>query len=323
MVSVIIPVYNVEKFVGKCTESLMRQTLDDVEFIFVDDASSDGSVTEIKKVVACFPERADRVHIIHHDCNKGLPTARNTGIAASTGEYIFHCDGDDFVEPDMLESMLVKAQEEDADFVWCDWYLSFGESERLMRQPDYKTPKDALYGMLRGAMKYNVWNKLVKKSLYDGIVFPDGNAMGEDMTMIRVVTRAQKVAYCPGAFYHYRRTNTGALTQNYSEERLLELQENSQTTIDFLQENIDSTDVKKEISFFCLNIKLPFLFTGKCGDLKRWKEWYPEANVFIMKNPVLPLRTRVLQWCAAHGLGIVNIIYTRLFFCFIYGKIYK
>ena len=108
-VSVIIPIYNVELFIERCVVSLMEQTLEEVELIFVDDASPDGSVNILREVVGRYPSRKDCVKIITHSENKGLPAARNTGLAEATGEYIFYCDSDDFVELDLLESLYNKA----------------------------------------------------------------------------------------------------------------------------------------------------------------------------------------------------------------------
>ena len=96
-VSVIVPIYNVERFVQKCTRSLLNQTLADVEFIFIDDATPDKSLQVIEKTILEYPNRKNNIKILHHSINKGLPAARNTGFKEATGEYIFHCDSDDYV----------------------------------------------------------------------------------------------------------------------------------------------------------------------------------------------------------------------------------
>ena len=120
-ISVIIPIYGVEHFIGRCAESLMCQTLrEGVEFIFVDDATPDGSIQVLQEVLDRYPERQGQVSILHHDVNQGLPAARNTGLAIAQGKYIFHCDGDDYVERDMLEVLLGAAEQQRADYVWCD-----------------------------------------------------------------------------------------------------------------------------------------------------------------------------------------------------------
>lgn len=323
-VSVIIPVYKVEKFIGRCARSLMEQTLTNVEYIFVDDASPDGSIGVLRQVLAGYPERSSHVRILTHPENKGLPAARNTGLAVAQGEYIFHCDSDDFVEPDMLEQLYCKATETDADIVWCDWYLTFEKSERYMKQPAYDTPLEALKAMLGGAMKYNVWNKLIRRSLYveNGITFPTGYGMGEDMTIMLLFAYAQKVAYLPHAFYHYVKLNTNAFSQTYSNRHLLELQHNVTAITDKLG-NLFGNTLEQEISFLKLEAKFPFLFSNDSRKRKLWDEWYPEANRYILRNHNISTRSRLIQWCAWKHLRIIVNIYRWLFNRIVYGIIYK
>jgi len=320
-VSVIVPFYNIAGFVGRCIESLMAQTLKEVEFIIVDDASTDGSLEVVNRIVAGYPDRKEDICILSHVHNLGLPAARNTGLAHATGEYIFHCDGDDWVETDMLEKLYRSAESADADFVWCDWLLSFEENERYMPQPDYHTGKEAVEGMLRGTMKYNVWNKLCKRCLYDGLLFPSGRSMGEDMTMIKIASKAKITGHVADALYHYRRTNAEALTQNYSSQKLEELKENTLDTVSFLTHYSEVLDV--DIKRFLLNVKLPFLFTGKTEDIKRWRKWFWDADCEILGNKYQSLRVRLLQWCASKGLTSINMLYYHLVQSVIYGKIYR
>ena len=100
----------------------MKQTLRDVEFIFVNDCTPDDSLAVLESVIS----RYDRdVKIISHKENKGLPSARNSGLAIAKGEFIFHCDGDDWVEENLLERMVFEARSKKADFIYCDFFLSF------------------------------------------------------------------------------------------------------------------------------------------------------------------------------------------------------
>ncbi len=318
-----MPVYGVERFVERCIKSLMEQTLTDVEFIIVDDCSTDRSMAIVGETIGRYPDRA--VRILRHDENRGLPASRNTGLNEARGEYVYHCDSDDFVEPDMLREMYERAAENDADMVWSDWFLSFEGNERHMVQSGASTGREALSRMLDGSMKYNVWNKLVRRSLYfdNSIMFPEGKSMGEDMTMIRLAACARTTAYVPKAFYHYIRTNSGAMTQIYSERHLSELKENVRTTELFLRNRIHDGMIDKEINFFKLNVKLPFLFTGRNVDCRRWLEWYQESDSCIMSNKNQALRTRMLQWCASKRMTWMNLLYKRVVFDFIYGKIFK
>ncbi|MDO4758030.1 MAG: glycosyltransferase family 2 protein [Rikenellaceae bacterium] len=322
--SVIVPIFKVAPFIERCVRSLFEQTLQEVEYLFVDDASPDRSIEILHRTLTDYPNRQQQVRILTHEVNKGLPAARNTGLAVATGEYIFHCDSDDFVEPNLLEALYEKAKAVDADVVWCDFWLSFEQNERYMKVREYATPAEALRGMLVGAMKYNVWNKLVRRSLYteQAIRFPDGHSMGEDMTMIRLMACAERVAYVPEALYHYVRLNMSALTQTFSECHLVDIRHNVDETVAFLRAKLGA-DVEPQIALFQLSVKLPFLFSGKRADFQRWQRWYPEANRCILQARELPLRTRLLQWMAAKEQFWAVWLYHRVVYKFLYGVIYK
>ena len=220
-ISVITPIFKVEAFIERCARSLLEQSFNDVEFIFVDDSTPDSSIEILTKVIAEYPDR--KVLVLHHERNKGLPAARNTGMKVASGKYIYHCDSDDWVERDLLQKMYDAAVAYDADLVYCDFWLSFEKSERYMRNPQYDTIDDVVRkGYLQGAMKFNVWNKLVRRTIYteNDISFPEGHAMGEDMTMIRLGALCQTVTNVPEALYHYVKLNTAAYSNTQSEKNL-------------------------------------------------------------------------------------------------------
>lgn len=324
-VSVIIPIYKVEKFIERCVRSLMEQTLREVEYIFVDDASPDRSIEILHRTLADYPEHKEQVRILTHEQNKGLPAARNTGLAVAQGEYIFHCDSDDYVEREMLEEMYEKAKATDADFVWSDWILSFGQNERYMPTREYATPQEALKGMLGGGMKFNVWNKLVKRSVYadNEIRFPDGYGMGEDMTMMLLCACASRVAYIPKAYYHYVKLNMGAFSQTFSEQHLIALKHNVERVSNFLQTRFGH-QYDAEIAFLKLEVKFPFLIIGCCDELHAlWRTWWPEANPYILQNKNISWRNRIVQWCASKNQFWLVKAYYWLISKFIYGVIYR
>lgn len=327
-VSVIIPVYNVAPFIERCAHSLFRQTLENVEFIFVNDATPDNSMELLEKCLERHPERKSQTKLLHHPVNKGLPTARNTGMDIATGEYIFHCDSDDYLAPDALESMYREAKARDVDAVWTDWYLSFQKNERYMRQPDYSSPLEALKGMLGGSMKYNVWNKLVRRSIYteNGIRFPDGHNMGEDMTMIQLFACAHTVCYLPKAYYHYVRQNAHSFTQtsdcNAQERHWEDLKCNVQRTISFIEKRYGQK-LESEIAFFKLESKFPFLIAGDRASFRRWAEWFPEADAYILQNKNVTFRSRLLQYMASKGQFWYVRLYHTLLIRLVYGAFYK
>ena len=324
-ISIIVPIFKVRNFIERCANSLFEQTLKDVEYIFVDDASPDDSIDIVKACIERYPERKEQVRILVHEQNQGLPAARNTGLAVATGEYVFHCDSDDFVEREMLEEMYNVAKTQDADVVYCDFYLSFEKNERYMSNPVYESAEDMFKrGLLGGSMKYNVWNKLVRRRLYtdNSITFPTGHGMGEDMTMIRLAACAKSVAYVPKAFYHYVKLNTNAYSATMSERHKVDILFNVNQTVDFLQNKFgDALD--KEIAFFKLNTKLPFLITDDESQYAVWKEWWPEANKYICENKNQSIRPRIVQGMAWKEQWWFVKSYYRLVHRVVYGIIYK
>ena len=323
-ISVIIPIFGVEKFIERCAVSLMEQTLCSVEYIFVDDATPDGSIDILQEVLNRYPQRKQNSRIIHHEVNKGLPAARNTGLQYANGKYVFHCDSDDFLEKDGLEKLYTTAETEEADIVWCDFYLSFEKKERYMHQPDYPTSFDALKAMLSGAMKYNVWNKLVKRSLYEDneISFPDGYGMGEDMTMLKLFAHAEKVAYVHQAFYHYVQLNTGAFSKTYSDIHLQELRHNVDDVLCYLDDSFGDS-LEKEYAFFKLDVKFPFLISSDNRKYKLWCNWYTEADRFIGENPVTSRRSMLLQKMASKHHFWFVWLYFQVIYNFIYRLLFR
>lgn len=321
-VSVIVPFFKVEAFVERCTRSLMEQSLQEMEFIFVDDASPDESRSIIERVVA---EYTRDVRILTHTQNQGLPAARNTGLAEAKGDFIYHCDSDDYLEPTMLEDMYRMAVEQKADFVYCDFYLDFGTSRRVMTNPTYSEPEQMIKeGFLAGLMKYNVWNKLVKRSIYaeSGLEFPAGHAMGEDMTMIALATHATKTAHVAKPLYHYLKLNGNAYSNTFSRQHLDDITFNAHRTLKYL-DSWNVADKERFLEFFKLNIKLPFLFSNDRSQYQLWKQWYPEANRFIPQNTHQPRRTRMVQRWAAAGLFPLVWLYCFLVNHLYYGFLYR
>ena len=129
-VSIVVPIYGVEKYIERCARSLFEQTYEDIEYVFVNDATLDNSIQKLNEIIDKYSHRREHIKVLSHKENKGLPAARNTGLSVVTGEYIYHCDSDDWIEKDMIQSLCEKVIQEKADIVWCDWYISFKKNER-------------------------------------------------------------------------------------------------------------------------------------------------------------------------------------------------
>lgn len=202
-ISVIIPVYNIEWYIGKCLDSVIGQTLKDIEIIVVDDGSTDDSSRIIDRYA-----RTDSRIVAIHKTNGGVVSARNCGIAQATGLYILFVDGDDHLAPDACERLLRKAQATSADMVIMRFdieYPQHKEEPRFWSQDEYD-PVTAIHTMAHEEFRWSLWSRLMRKELFDRPVdCPPQLIFGEDAYQITQLTyRAQKIVTLRDKIlYHY------------------------------------------------------------------------------------------------------------------------
>jgi glycosyltransferase involved in cell wall biosynthesis len=140
-VSIVVPIYGVEKYIERCARSLFEQTFDDIEYIFVNDSTKDASIEVLQTVIEEYPHRKNQIKILHHPENRGLPQARKTGILAAKGDYIINFDSDDWVEHTIIEVVYTKASQDKADIVVCDIYKSNGNVHKHWKCGDVNLGK--------------------------------------------------------------------------------------------------------------------------------------------------------------------------------------
>ena len=302
-VSIIVPVYKVENYIERCARSLLSQsmqTMQSLEYIFVDDCTPDRSMEVLQRVIADYKRDNLNVKIITHECNKGPGSARNTGLKHATGEYIFFCDSDDWLEPYAMEQLWSAAQLSSADLIWFDWYLSSGATERRMKESEKQTPLECLKSILSGKLKFNLWNKIVKRSLYFdyGVFFPETFSMAEDMIMIKMYVYAKSVYHVGSPLYHYMQDNSSSLTHTFTEKHYVQIRSCADEIIRFLQ-SVYGDRLDAELHYFKLNVKLPFLISADKVAYRYWLNWYEESNSYIWQNTVISSRVRLLQQMAA------------------------
>ena len=203
-ISIIIPIYGVEKYIERCARSLFSQTLGDIEYIFVNDCTKDNSIQILTNIIDEYPQRRNQIRIIHHDINKGLPEARHSGILVAKGRYIAHCDSDDWTEPDMYKKLFETAERMKSDIVICDYFVSDGVSKKSKPGCFSENRDDVIINLLFERGTWAVWNKLVRRELYDAsFIFPQNN-MGEDMAYsIQTLFKSQKISYIKEPLYNY------------------------------------------------------------------------------------------------------------------------
>ena len=186
---------------ARCARSLFGQTLEDIEYIFVDDCSPDRSIEIVKEVLADYPARKGQVHFVRTPRNGGLARARVFGLKYAKGDYIIHCDSDDAVTPDAYRLMYEKAIAENLDLVTCD-YKVFGDREPWVKSQG-STPGNELADILNGKVWSTVWCRMSRRSLWDDIIIPRAD-MWEDMVFtIQTVAKADRIGYIPIPLYLY------------------------------------------------------------------------------------------------------------------------
>ena len=220
MISVIVPIYNVEKYLDECIKSILRQTYTDFELILVDDGSTDNSGQKAD----VWADKDGRITVIHKE-NGGLSGARNSGIKVSSGEYLFFVDSDDYIADNCLEVLLERAVQEDADIATCKFNNLWVDACRAeTRMPNIDTVievKDYLERIYLYGVYTIVWNKLYKRKLFEGLLFEEGRLNEDAIIVPRLIERANKVAHSSEALYYYRRRKSGIMHGKKREEMLI------------------------------------------------------------------------------------------------------
>ena len=220
LVSICVPVYNVEPYLERCVESLFRQSYSNLEFIFVDDCSPDNSVSIITKLGAEF-QISDKIRIISHKVNRGLAAARNTAVSAASGEFIVHVDSDDWVEPSYVEALVKQQVETGADIVSCNTIAHYPNGVEYLREPSYNTPEEMVHKMIHLNPDHVIWRRLIRRSLYteNNIKAKEGLNIGEDHHTLPILAYfSRKVATIPDFNYHYNCENRNSYMQLASQK---------------------------------------------------------------------------------------------------------
>lgn len=228
-ISVIIPVYNTQKELRRCLDSIINQTYHQLEIICIDDGSNDGS----EKIVDEYALKDSRIAVIHQ-CNHGESNARNVGLQRATGEYVTFCDCDDWIDLDMYQIMVQAMQENIVDLVATSWYKEMSDETVIISNEgvvqDGVFDKNELLKYLYKRDSYRgfayMWNKLYKKDVLcdsEGklILFDETLQLGGDVVYLaEVALNVSKALYIDRAFYHYNQRNTsGCHTTNLKKLR--------------------------------------------------------------------------------------------------------
>ncbi len=218
LISIIIPVYNVEQYLPQCLDSVFNQTYSNLEIILVNDGSTD----RCPEICEAYAARDSRIKVIHKS-NGGLSDARNAGIRVATGQYIAFLDSDDLLAPIFLKKLLHELTENDADIVECNFF-SFEKDVDFNHNQTHNVKiydtETALKLVMEGILGGVVWNKLYRKELAVKTLFPLNKINEDEFWTYKVFAKAERVVKISDTLYFYRQQPTSIMGSSYSLRRL-------------------------------------------------------------------------------------------------------
>ena len=234
-ISVIVPVYNVEKYLSQCLDSIIHQTYKNLEIILVDDGSTDSSGL----ICDNYSQKDKRIKIIHK-CQGGLSDARNAGLKIATGEYISFIDSDDFIDKNMYSILINNTQKYNSDIVWFNYYnkkkkkhfinssiIKNNDLYDLSSSDKIKFAKNLFY---QYKMDAHVWAKLYKRSIFNNIKFPYGKLFEDIFVLLPILSNAKIISTIPDCLYFYRNRSESIVNQ-YFKQNIIK-------NIDFIESRI-------------------------------------------------------------------------------------
>ena len=317
LISVIIPVYNTEQYLKRCIESVLKQTYKNIEVILVDDGSTDNSLTICNE----YANIDNRVSVIHQR-NSGVSTARNQGIEIMKGKYFICIDSDDWIEPNMIETLYNYIKNNDADISICNFYINKESGEQSIKNEVKKqelilTDIKGMYENLFDEKMFGgyLWNKLIKTSIIkdntEKILFNEKIAIEEDVLfLIEVFKKCSKICYDSRiVLYHYFQRSTSAVRFNYQLKDL--------TKIEVLEKKLkikEKYDIKSlnrlEYDYIFLLNQAIFIAKSNKIDKNIYKQKLKLANKKYFKLAIKTVRMK--KKIKLIAIEIFPILYSKL-----------
>ena len=277
---------------ARCARSLFGQTLDDIEFLFIDDCSPDRSIDVMREVLEGFPERKDQVTVYRMPVNSGQAAVRMQGMALVRGEYVIHCDSDDYVDVNAYAALYGKARAEDLDVVTCD--MAVEQDGRTVEHVSGKCTSVA--GMLEGRERWNLVCRMIRRTLCEDIV-PPVAGMGEDMVIaVQSQLKARRTGHVDQTLYFYclrEDSTTRAEGQAVLVARWESLMKNARFLVSLLEGRYGYSGDEPELVHFkynCRRLIRPLVHIPEF--YRRWKGTFPEVDRKILSLPTLSLKEK-------------------------------
>jgi len=295
-ISIIVPIFNAGNYLRKCIDSILSQSFTDFELLLI----NDGSIDDSREICDAYAINDSRIRVFHKS-NEGISVTRNLGINSALGELISFVDADDWLAPNYYTLMYDSLIENDADIVWCDFYMVY-DNQRECRQM-FEPCSDKI-NLLKLYLSFGwnvVWNMLVKRSLYIDydIKCFNGYNFTEDYGLTsRLVFYAKKISYVHTPLYYYNRTNIYSIVHKELDQTKQLGMTNDEIAIcclvnDFYKRNGVYEVLEKELSWRLLKAKRGWLY--RKDKLECYLALFPESNKYIDSNPFCNRKDKFCQ----------------------------
>lgn len=291
MISVIIPVYNVEKYLRRCVESLQKQTWKDVEIILVDDGSKDGSGALCDELA----NEDSRIKVIHQK-NLGASLARRNGIAAAKGEYLAFVDSDDYVESQYLQAMYDALIRENAEVAACD-FVMHKENANVQSVETIYSVSLRHEDVMERFFKYQFWGfwgALYRRDAFEDLYFPEATVNEDYVVKLQLFHEIEKMAYVPVPLYHYI-AHEDSLSHQKLTKRAFEEFDNKMWAYEYCKENFKQYTKHAEALLAETCVKL-LAKLKKCDSNDTFEDYRVRIKEFVKKNRVSLMFNRYLYW---------------------------
>ena len=308
-VSVLVPFYNVEKYVGRCVESLFSQTYSNIEYVFVNDCTPDNSMDIINEYIDKFNVR-NKCVIINHEVNKGISASRNDCLDNATGDYILFIDSDDYIDKDMVELLVKAAIENNADISGCGYIEEYKDRSVEMPQRYTNNHVEMMRAITLLTIKGVMWKLLIRRSIVEENqvrFIPDNTMVDDYLFCCQVFFYAKRFASVDKCMYHYIQYNPN----NYSKTREFNITSQAKAIVkteEFYKENGVYEIVKEELLQRKFISKLPLLLNRNCYNVKLWRELFPESNN-VWKKMKFSFKQKILFRLASSPLSVLLKIF--------------
>ena len=310
-VSILVPFYKVEKYVGRCVESLFTQTYQNIEYVFVNDCTPDRSMEVINEKIEKYG-MASKCKMIVHEQNQGISASRNDCLDNMTGDYFLFIDSDDYIDNDMVELLVEAAVKEQADISGCGYIEEYADHSVEHPQKYTNDHDEMMRAITLLTIKGVMWKLLVRSTIVtehrDEVRFiPDRNMVDDYLFCCQIFYYAQRFAGVDRCMYHWIQYNPN----NYTHTTIFAVESQAaaiRKTEEFYRKKGVYDVVEEELLKRKFISKLPLLFDKNCIDVKRWRVLFPESNN-VWKEMGFSKRNKLLfQWAQSSFYRLIPLL---------------